>query len=72
MTLISYDGLRELGITATPYAIRCRVRKGKFPSPVSGGRGWKKMGDGSMRPNAFQWRRSEVVAWLKRKPSTRR
>ncbi len=53
--LISYIGIRELGIAHSPKYIRKLVRKGAFPVPARGGRN---MG-------AFFWNYDDVVLWLK-------
>lgn len=56
--LISYIGLREMGITYSPKYIRSLARIGRFPKPASGGR--------SRDP--FRWEYDDIANWIQYGP----
>lgn len=60
--MVSYEGLKAMGVAGSPRYIRQLIRMGRFPKPVSGGRAERK---------AFEWRESDVKAYLKSKSKTR-
>lgn len=56
--MVTYDGLKKLGVTQSPHYIRQLVRMGRFPRPTSGGREQRM---------AFHWRESDILEYLKTK-----
>ncbi|MEI9901308.1 MAG: hypothetical protein WDN31_15515 [Hyphomicrobium sp.] len=57
--MVTYEGLKALGVDLRPKYIRALVRRGKFPKPATGGRN-PKLGP-------FQWRESDIRTYLKSK-----
>lgn len=56
--MVTYDGLKKMGITQSPRYIRQLVREGRFPRPASGSREQR---------TPFHWHESDVLEYLKMK-----